>query len=395
MIDRRAFLQGMGMLALGQGLSGCQGAEGQSQILMLRGSIPPQLIRRFQQITPDKGEKLVFQSVPQLKELYDRLQNAQNPDGSSFFGLGKLPWKSNQKANISGLSTLGDYWLQDAIQKGVIQPLALEKFSGWRDLPASWQQISRRDRHGQPTPGGQVWGAPYRWGCTMIAYRRDKLKSLGWVPQDWSDLWREEVKRRISIVDQPREVIGLTLKSLGQSYNTRNLSAITKLKSQLQALDQQILYYSSRYYLQPLLVGDTWLAVGWSSDILPLLKNNPELDAIIPQSGTRLFGDLWVRPTQVSENSALPPDLRSWIEYCWQPETAEQIARLTQGGSPILFAHPPASPPNSTAQRLFWGTNADLIDRSEFLEPLSAQADQQYESLWKAIRDPGANPKQS
>ena len=242
MINRRAFLQGMGLFALGQGLSGCRGADGQSQIWLLRGSIPPQLIRRFQRSPQEAGTKLVFDSIPQLKELYNRLLKAQNPESSSWFA--KLPGQKSKPPEIADLMTLGDYWLQEAIQKKLIQPLDLEQVPSWQSLPPAWQQSVQRDRNGQTHLEGKIWGAPYRWGCTMIAYRRDKLKSLGWVPQDWSDLWREEVKRKISIVDQPREVIGLTLKSLGLSYNTTDLSAIANLKSRFQHLNQQILYYS-------------------------------------------------------------------------------------------------------------------------------------------------------
>jgi putative spermidine/putrescine transport system substrate-binding protein len=97
-------------------------------------------------------------------------------------------------------------------------------------VAAAWQEIVKRDRQGQVSNTGEVWGAPYRWGTTVIAYRRDKFRELGWTPKDWSDLWRPELRDRISVVDQPREVIGLTLKKLGRSYNTTNLSQVQTLK---------------------------------------------------------------------------------------------------------------------------------------------------------------------
>ncbi len=34
----------------------------------------------------------------------------------------------------------------------------------------------RRDERGLMDPRGAVWGAPYRWGCTLIAYNKDKLE---------------------------------------------------------------------------------------------------------------------------------------------------------------------------------------------------------------------------
>lgn len=49
----------------------------------------------------------------------------------------------------------------------------------------------------------------------MIVYRRDKFQELGWTPTDWSDLWRNDLQGRISVLEQPREAIGLVLKNWG------------------------------------------------------------------------------------------------------------------------------------------------------------------------------------
>lgn len=42
-------------------------------------------------------------------------------------------------------------------------------------LSPRWQQLVSRDPQGRLDPRGQVWAAPYRWGCLLIAYRSDKL----------------------------------------------------------------------------------------------------------------------------------------------------------------------------------------------------------------------------
>lgn len=120
--------------------------------------------------------------------------------------------------------TLGDYWIRVAIKNKLIQPLDVSKLKQWSSLPQRWQELAKRNDQGQIDPQGKVWAVPYRWGNTVIVYRRDKfLQEFGWTPSDWSDLWRSELRSRISLLDQPREVIGLVLKKLGQSYNTKNL----------------------------------------------------------------------------------------------------------------------------------------------------------------------------
>ncbi len=47
------------------------------------------------------------------------------------------------------------------------------------DMPDRWRRLVRRDAQGLESPAGPVWGAPYRWGCTLIAYRRDELLRCG------------------------------------------------------------------------------------------------------------------------------------------------------------------------------------------------------------------------
>ena len=122
------------------------------------------------------------------------------------------------------------------------------------------------------------------------------------------------------------------MKKLGYSYNIPDLSQATALKSALEQLHQQAKFYSADNYLQPLVMGDTWVAVGWSSDAIDLIQKNPNIGAIVPNSGTAIFADLWVQP-------ALSPKLSSaerlatnnkdrvkltqqWIDYCLQPKVS-------------------------------------------------------------------------
>ncbi|NES85807.1 MAG: extracellular solute-binding protein [Moorea sp. SIO2B7] len=230
--------------------------------------------------------------------------------------------------------------------------------------------------------------APYRWGYSMIAYRRDKFESAGLkFPTDWSDLWREELGDRFSLLDQPREVIGLTLKKLGHSYNTSDLSKIADLKTELLKLQQQVKFYSSDNYLQPLILGDTWLAVGWSTDILSIKVRYPNIEVVIPPSGTSLWTDLWVQPKQfdseVKENLSL---VNEWINFCWQSKSASQISLFTSAASPIILSLKEDDLPkdirNDTLQRV----DAQILENSDFLYPLYPKSLKQYQDLWQEIR---------
>jgi putative spermidine/putrescine transport system substrate-binding protein len=395
-MNRRSFLIGTGTLALSQALVGC-GSKTTLRVQVLKNSIPAQLVNKFRRALKqaDAGAvALEFTPEPQLAALFAQLQSwkLQASDEQSKSTAAAIPFTRTKTVPVADLVTLGDHWLAKAIQQQLIQPLDPTRLPGWQQLPPQWQTLVKRDRQGQLDPQGQIWGAPYRWGTTVIAYRVDKFKALGWTPTDWSDLWRPELQKHISLLNQPREVIGLALKQLGQSYNTQDLTTIPALKAKLQALHQQAKFYSSNAYLQPLLLGDTWLAVGWSTDILPLLQHHREIAAVVPQSGTALWADLWVRPataTLAASGNSGSSLLDQWISFCWQPEMAEQLSLLSRAASPMVTGSNRATvSPNLKANHLLL-PDEQILQRSEFLAPLPDATVAQYHSLWTEIRQVG------
>ncbi|MEQ8975083.1 MAG: extracellular solute-binding protein [Coleofasciculus sp. C1-SOL-03] len=394
-MKRRSFLMGASALALGQLASGCGNRQSTAlNVGLLQDSIPVQLVAEFRR-TLESPVRLKFDPQAQLKDIYQNLrvwkQQAENPESSQGFSL---PLISRKPPAIANLVTLGDYWLESAIQQQLIQPLDLSTLPGWQNLPPRWQGIVRRNRQGQLDESGLIWGAPYRWGTVVIAYRRDKFEELGWTPTDWSDLWRPELRDRISLLDSPRQVIGLTLKKLGFSYNTKNLSQVPNLKTELLDLHKQVKLYSSNHYLEPLVLGDTWLAVGWSTDILSLRGRDRQIQAVFPRSGTSLWADVWVQPAMKKTAAESPtPDQemltslsQQWIDFCWRQQSAIDISLLSDAASPILVTLNPATLPDSLRQSSVLLPEPSILEASEFLYPLPPEAIDQYLELWQEIR---------
>lgn len=386
-MKRRSFLLGAGTVALAQMVAGCRGSQGRTlQVRILKDSIPAQLLNEFRRSLKQQATVKIAPEV-QLKGLFENLQTWQEKakDKNTNSGF-RVPFIQPKPLEMADLVTLGDYWLAPAIEQKLIQPLPIDTLSGWQQLPQQWQALVRRNNEGKLDSSGQVWGAPYRWGSTVIAYRKDKFDALGWTPTDWADLWREELRDRISILDNYREAIGLTLKRLGSSYNTQQLDTVPNLKETLLKLHQQVKLYSSNNYLQPLVLGDTWLAVGWSSDVLPLIKRDPQIAAVIPQSGTALWTDVWVQPTPATDRSNSSSLAAQWIDFCWQPNPANAISLFTDAASPTLINRDSANIPEGIGDNPLLLPPAQIIEKSEFLSPLPEASEKQYRSLWQEVR---------
>lgn len=150
--------------------------------------------------------------------------------------------------------------------------------------------------------------------------------------QDWGDLFGPDLEEKLAIVDSPREVVGLVLKSLGNSFNTNDFEKDVAggrqaVKDRFLALQKQVPLFSrcllsyscpcggwfflsyltaalllavqvrlfdSVQYLKALGAGDVWVAVGWSSDVIPFAKRASNIEVVVPSSGTSLWADLWV-----------------------------------------------------------------------------------------------------
>lgn len=392
-VNRRSFLVSLSTLAVAQLLSGCGTVDRQTlKILLLKSSIPAQAMRAFRKEL-DNQAVLNFSPAAQLDELFGLLQQWKKPPSNNSGRRWNLPGRNPDAGplNLADLVTLGNYWLERAIAQELILPLDPATLEQWDNLPNQWQTLVRRNAEGKLDPEGQVWGAPYRWGTTVIAYRADKFKNLAWTPQDWPDLWRPELRDRLSLLDSPREVIGLTLKTLGHSYNRDRLDDLPELKDKLLALHRQVKLYSSDAYLQPLVLGDTWAAVGWSTDILATMQRNPKIRAVVPPSGTALWSELWVRPAgpnPVNTETPTPASslAKQWINFCWDPEMAVQLSLLSKAASPLLLTQDRGELPQALQTNEILLPSPEAIANSEFIEPLPPEIAETYQALWEEIR---------
>lgn len=379
-MDRRSFLQTLSAVTLSQLLGACQqNNRSVLEVNSVRKALPPQLIGKFRsnaQISVQIGVKSSTQEIFSQLQQWHSEQQAKASDNSAL----DAAESAQPVLPPLRLASLGDYWLSQAIQQNLIQPLPVGELSRWSALAPRWQQLVRRDLTGNPTPNGDVWGAPYRWGATLIVYRPDKFQDLGWEPSNWSDLWRPELQGKISLLDQPREIIGLTLKKLEQSYNLENLDTVPELSQELKALNSQTLFYASTQYLEPLILGDTWAAVGWSTDILPALAQEPELQAVFPVAGTALWADLWVQ-SQTKPDRGHSAAISQWINFWWEETVATNLSQFTAAISPFI---PSTVTAKSPSQLLV--AHPERLEHSEFLLPLPPITLEQYQRLWQTMR---------
>ncbi|KAK4261559.1 hypothetical protein QN277_004539 [Acacia crassicarpa] len=370
------------------------------KIVALRGSVPPSWIKDF---IKSQGRRLKFNVK------YNTSLESIFSDLSIPFTKGNIGPASALAADIV---SIGDSWLKFAIKKAIIEPIRDVEDQDWfKGLDEKWKVYLRRNSEGEIDPYGDIWAAPYRWGCMVIAYKKNKFQKYNLTPiEDWADLWRPELAGRISMVDSPREVIGAVLKYMGASYNINNIDLQVDggrdaVKHNLALLGKQVRLFDSVHYLKAFGVGDVWVTVGWSSDIIPIAKRMSNVTVIVPKSGASLWADLWAIPaaSRLETNRigsrvwGPSPLIYQWIEFCLQAARALPFKQeVVPGASPITLQAPSASVPTELSKgkprldtNLIAGAPpTEILDQCEFLEPLSDSTISDYRWLLAAIQEP-------
>jgi len=352
----------------------------------LRGSIPSQQISEFK-ASLGPTARVTMQQLPSLQQMWKAID-------------------SGGTAAHADVVTLGDAWLAPAIKAGKLQPIPnAEHYRWWKRLPTCWHPLLLRDHHGQlaePNQGGQVWGAPYRWGCTMVAFRKDKL---AFPISDWSDLLQPALKNRVAFIESPRELLGVAMKAsslvggkLGYNFTSRDLH-LAKVQEQdvrdaVEKLARQVRVFSTIDHLRAVNADDCWAVVGWSEELAKLAQRSPKFSLVAPKSGTALWADLWTIPVGAgggSRGAGPSPLTPLWIDYSLQPSRALASRGLNSGSaSPLLLPCTGGRSPNASiyaADDL--ATELDdvlmpppaVLGRSEFLLPPDEATQELYGRL--------------
>ncbi|KAI3703606.1 hypothetical protein L1987_73796 [Smallanthus sonchifolius] len=368
------------------------------RIVALRNSVPPIWIKNFIQ-SQGKRVKFRLEFRGTIEDIFSEL--------SKTIGEGIVTSKS---AGAADIVSLGDTWLNFAISKKLIEPVqGVDDHDWFHTLSDKWKVYLRRNSEGNSDAQGKIYAVPYRWGSMVIAYRKNKFRQHNLAPiEDWSDLWRPDLAGKIAMVDSPREVVGAVLKYLGASYNTIDIdSEVTggrnAVKHELASLRKQVRLFDSANYLKAFNVGDVWVAVGWSSDIVPAAKRMSNVTVIVPKSGASLWADLWAIPaaTGVAKEElggrtrGPSPLVHQWLDFCLQAQRAIPFEdEIVAGASAIDHTRVPKSK-DLTKNKPKLDTNLiagvpppDILTRCEFLEPLSDSASLDYQWLIASMQIP-------
>jgi spermidine/putrescine transport system substrate-binding protein len=283
-MPRRQFLQRSVAAALGLGLANCTAKPSQSLGVYLWA---------------DYSSRRVFDRFSQETGIATTIDNYDSNETM----LAKV-----QAGGAAAYSLLypTDYMVKQMTELGLLSPIDPAKVPNLSQVADPWKN---------PTyDPGNKHSIPFSWGTT--GFLRN-TKTFDKPIRNWADLWthRDALRGKLVLMDDMREVMGGSLKSLGYSYNSTNPKEIEAAYNHLRDLKPTIAQFSSFGWESQLIAGDLAVAMTFSGPGNSLPKANPMLEFTIPQSGTSLWTDTIVIP----KTAPNPEAAYRWINFILQP----------------------------------------------------------------------------
>jgi spermidine/putrescine transport system substrate-binding protein len=202
------------------------------------------------------------------------------------------------------------------------------------------------------------------WGSTGLCFDR----KLGLT--SWSDLWRPDLKGRITMLDDPAEVFGAALQKLGLSVNTNDPAQLRAAQREAIAQKPLLRAYINAEVRDQLISGDVLAAQLWTSSAQQAMDESGKLQFCYPLEGFPLACDVAV----VLRESRRPHLAHQFLNYVLRPEVAAGIvvsARTATANESAYALLPPGiralttlfPPPETLARSVYTTASTPEIQR--------------------------------
>ncbi len=262
-----------------------------------------------------------------------------------------------------------DYMVQQMIELGMLTRLDKDRITGIENIFDKWQA--------PVYDPGNDFSVPFAWGTTGLLYNTDVITDN---PEDWDYLWdnRSSLSKRMTLLDDVRETMGMALKSLGYSYNSTDPAEIEEAYERLVEIKPDLASFMSFGFEDGLLSGDLAVVMAYSVDALSSIAEDDRLNYIIPASGSSVWTDTLIIPTTAPNVDAA----YEWINFNLQPEIAQLNTETLFNATPNKVAYDNLSDEFKSNEKLF--PPEELLAKCEGIAPVG-EAAATYDEFWTRV----------
>ncbi len=263
-----------------------------------------------------------------------------------------------------------DYIIERMIKEDMLEKLDMSAIPNAAGV-SQWLRTPDYDPEG-------AYSVPYMWGTVGLLYNTTMMPGE---IDSWMPIFDPANQKAVFMLDSIRDSLGITLKYLGYSMNTRDEAALEAAKALLiqQKADGIVKGYLVDEVKDKMVAGEAPMAVVWSGDALYAMDQSEDLAYVVPKEGSNVWVDGMCIP-KGSKNKALA---EQFINFMCRPDIARMNMEYIYYSTPIQAVVDEMTDEEKNNATL--NPPQDVIDRCEFFHDISGDM-AKYDQIWMEIR---------
>lgn len=261
--------------------------------------IDPELLKEF---TAETGLQVDYQTFDSNESMYTKIKQG----GTTY-----------------DLTIPSEYMISKMTEEDMLIKLDKSKIQGLEGIDPQFMGLSFDENND--------YSIPYFWGTLGIVYNETMVDQP---PHEWEDLWSEEYRDSIMLIDGVREVMGFGLQSMGKSLNSKDLNQVEAAAQHLYNLTPNVKAIVADEIKGYMIQDAAAIAVSFSGEASEMLDGNENLRYVVPSKGSNLWFDNMVIPKTAKNIDGA----YAFISFMLRPENAYRNAEYVGYSTPIPAA---------------------------------------------------------
>ncbi len=168
---------------------------------------------------------------------------------------------------------------------------------------------------------GNEYSVPYFMAAAGVAVNKTKVQNY---EKSWNIFDRKDLKNRMTMLDDMREVFGAALKSLGFSVNTVDPSELDKAKKVILGWKENIMKFDAEAFAKGFANGEFFVVQGYAENVFNEYdaEKKDEVDYFIPKEG----GPMYIDSLCILKDAKNKEQAYTFINYIHRPDVYAKIA---------------------------------------------------------------------
>ena len=287
---------------------------------------------------------------------------------TTFASNEEMLLKMSMSSNEYDVILASDYAINTLRKQDKLQKLNKELLPNYKNLDPQFL--------GQYYDENDEYTVPYTAGTPLIVVNPDltDLEITG-----YEDLWNPELKDSIVIIDDARNIVGITLKTLGYSFNTTDDKELAEAKEKLMKLRPNIRAFNYDTPHNDMISGEVAVGYMFTPFVLLAMDGNPNLKVVYPKEGMGFGIDSLVIPA----NAPHPGNAHALLNFLLDSQVAGNTAGMQYYLSPVKTAYEfiPEYLRDNPAIRI----PEEILGETEFIMDVG-EAESKFQEIWAEFK---------